>query len=130
MKYIALALTTLLFANTAWAAKAQKEDYYAELWCSERGGKSEVRTSHNTRVDCLLPDYAIEVDFDNKWAEGLGQALHYSVEFDRQPGVLLIIKNHDGKDRSTYINRLKSTIEGAGLDVEVFLIETKDYPTR
>ena len=130
MKYIALVLTTLLFANTAWAQRAQKENYYADLWCESQAGKSEVRTSQGTRVDCLLPDYAVEVDFDNKWAEGLGQALHYGVEMNRKPGVLLIIKDHDGKNRDKYKQRLESTINGANLGVKVFYIYSSDHELR
>jgi hypothetical protein len=119
-----------MLSTPAWAAKAQKENYYAELWCNSQGGKSEVRTSQNTRVDCLLPDYAVEVDFDNKWAEGLGQALHYGVEMNRRPGVLLIMKDHDGKNRDKYKQRLQSTIDGADLGVKVFYIYTSDHELR
>ena len=93
-------------------------------------GVEEVRTKRNTRVDCLLNDFAVEVDFDTKWAEGLGQALHYGVEFNRPAAVLLIIQNHNGSDRSAYVERLQTTIDGAGLDVTVFTIETNDYDLR
>jgi hypothetical protein len=127
---IRLVILLMLAATTAAAGNSQREDYYSSIWCTERGGQEEVRTSRNTRVDCLLDDYAVEVDFDTKWAEGLGQALHYGVEFDRQPAVLLIIQNHNGQDRSAYIDRLQSTIDGAGLNVTVFTIETRDYPLR
>lgn len=117
-------------ATTAFAGQAQKEDFYTNIWCSANGGEQEVRTQMNTRVDCLLNDYAVEVDFDTNWAEGLGQALHYSVMTDRPAAVLLILKNHDGDDRSAYIERLQATINGAGLDVTIFTIETADYELR
>jgi hypothetical protein len=125
-----LAAFFVLTATAATAGDAQREDYYSAIWCAENSGVEEVRTSQGTRVDCLLEDYAVEVDFDTKWAEGLGQALHYGVEFDRPAAVLLIIQNHAGKDRSAYIQRLESTIAGAGLNVTVFTIETADYPLR
>ena len=129
MKYLII-LTALMLSGQTLAQKAQKEDFYAELWCDSQGGVSEVRTSQGTRADCVLPDYAVEVDFDNKWAEGLGQALHYGVEFDRQPAVLLIMKDHDGKDRSKYKQRLESTIKGANLNVKVFYIYSSDSELR
>ena len=129
MKYLIATLFIVLSAQ-AWAQRAQKEDYYAQLWCESQGGQSEVRTSQNTRVDCLLPDYAVEVDFDQKWAEGLGQALHYGVEMNRQPAVLLIIKDHDGKNRDKYKQRLESTIQGADLGVKVFYIYSRDHELR
>lgn len=130
MKKILLATAMMFAAGAACAADAQKEEFYVNAWCSEMGGQQEVRTSMNTRVDCLLDEYAVEVDFDTKWAEGLGQALHYSVMFDRPGAVLLILKNHDGQDRSNYVERLNATIAGAGLDITVFIIETKDYELR
>lgn len=119
-----------LFGTSVFAAKPQVEDYYATIWCNQMGGILEVETSHGTRVDCLTEEYAVEVDFDNKWAEGLGQALHYGVEFNRTPAVLLILKNQDGWDRQKYIDRLYSTIVGANLNVKIFIIEAKNYPTR
>lgn len=130
IKMLAVMVTLALTTTAAFAAKAQKEDFYTNVWCAAQSGEQEVRTAQNTRVDCLINDYAVEVDFDTNWAEGLGQALHYGVEFDRPAAVLLIIQNHDGDDRSAYIERLQSTITGAGLNVTVFTIETKDYELR
>lgn len=130
LKTIITATFMSLLGTTAFAGKSQLESYYSSVWCNQMGGIEEVRTFKGTRVDCLLDDYAVEVDFDTKWAEGLGQALHYGVEFNRQPAVLLIIQNHNGSNRQKYIDRLHSTIIGANLNVKIFIIETKDYPTR
>ena len=131
MKTLLIATTAIaLMSTSVMAEKAQKEDFYSSIWCSANNGREEVKTSMGTRADCVLDDYAVEVDFDTKWAEGLGQALHYSVEFERPAAVLLILKNHNGKDRSKYVDRLQSTIDGAGLDVTVFTIESKDYELR
>lgn len=131
IRHTIFALAALaLSATVANAQRAQVEDYYNEIWCTENGGQIEVMTEQGTRVDCLLDGYAVEADFDTKWAEGLGQALHYSAEFDRRGAVLLIVQNHDGSDRSRYIERLSSTIEKMCLHVQIFIIETRDYPLR
>jgi len=130
MKNVLIAIALSLVSTTAFADKAQKESYYSKIWCDANGGVEEVKTSMGTRADCILDEYAVEVDFDSKWAEGLGQALHYGVEFEKQPAVLLILKNQDGKNRQKYVDRLQSTIDGANLNVVVFIIEAKDYPTR
>ena len=45
------------------------------------------------RVDCLTEHYAIEVDFADKWAEGIGQAYLYAAVFERRPGVVYIIED-------------------------------------
>ena len=121
----------ILFATAAVAdPRPQRESYYSDLWCSVRNGQQEVVTSLGTRIDCLLDHYAVETDFDTKWAEGLGQALHYSAMTGKKAAVLLIIQNHDGSDRSQYVERLATTIDVLSLDVEIFFIETKNYPLR
>ena len=53
----------------------------------------EVRLADRTRVDILTEDYAIEVDFATKWAEAIGQALHYARMTGRKPGVIIIIRD-------------------------------------
>ena len=40
-----------------------------ELWCLERDGMSEYRTSYGTYVDCLTEDLAIEVEYDHNSAQ-------------------------------------------------------------
>lgn len=69
-----------------------READYADPWCAERGGVAEKVLADRTRVDCLLPDFAIEVDYASKWAEAMGQALHYARMTQRRPGVLLILR--------------------------------------
>jgi hypothetical protein len=130
MKKIILAVIFSALAMPALAQRAQVEDYYSEIWCTENGGTQEVYTDAGTRADCVFNDLVVEVDFDTKWAEGLGQALHYSVEFDRPGAVLLIVQNHNGDDRQRYIDRLQSTIDSLCLRIRIFVIETADYPLR
>jgi hypothetical protein len=129
-KITILAATLAIFAFPAFAQRAQLEDYYSEIWCTENGGTQEVYTDSGTRADCVFNDLVVEVDFDTKWAEGLGQALHYSAEFDRPGGILLIVQNHNGNDRQRYIDRLQSTIDSLCLRIKIFVIETADYPLR
>lgn len=45
---------------------------------------------NGTYVDCVTDDYAIEVDFSNKWAEAIGQSLMYAAELERLPGIVLV----------------------------------------
>ena len=54
------------------------ESSYQHAWCSEHNGIEEYENSDFTRVDCLTNTHAIEFDFADKWAESIGQALHYS----------------------------------------------------
>jgi len=71
------------------------ERAYQTAWCDARGGRMEVVLVDRTRVDCLLPEYAVEVDFAHKWAEAIGQSMHYSRLTGKAPGILLIIETPD-----------------------------------
>ena len=64
--------------------------------------------SDKARVDCLLPDMAVEFDFAPKWAECIGQALYYGKRTNRTPACVLIIERPI-KDR-IYLRRLRTTV--------------------
>lgn len=46
----------------------------------------------NTRCDILTENLAIEVDFAPKWAEAIGQSLHYAKMVNRQAGIVIVIR--------------------------------------
>lgn len=69
-----------------------------------------------TRADCITQTHAIEFDFDKKWAESLGQALHYAQQTGKRAGVVLIMER-GGEKR---LEALKSTIEHFSLPVDVW----------
>jgi len=56
--------------------------------------EQEVRLPDRTRIDCLSASHAIEVDFTHKWAEAIGQSLHYAAATGKLPGVILVCKAH------------------------------------
>ena len=82
----ALAALAFLFSGSVQAAPLEAD--MARRLCV--GMILEYRLSNGARVDCLSPDYAIEVDWTEKWAEAIGQALYYAAETDRKPAVILI----------------------------------------
>ena len=59
----------------------------------------------NARVDCLTDKYAVEFDFANKWAESIGQALHYLRMTGKKAKVVLILE--DPKKEMVYYHRVK-----------------------
>jgi hypothetical protein len=106
-----ICLIFILISSTVNAAHLHKEKVYQEAWCK---GKTEVQLTDGTRVDCVTKNYAIEIDFASKWAECLGQALHYADLTDKQPACLLIIE----KDKDwRYYHRLKRTANKHGVTV-------------
>ena len=60
-----------------YVKRKYKESVYQNAWCSANSGVTEFENKDFTRVDCLTDTHAVEFDFANKWAEGIGQALHY-----------------------------------------------------
>ncbi|MCK4758833.1 MAG: hypothetical protein KAT69_02225 [Candidatus Aminicenantes bacterium] len=76
----------ILFLIGASDLLAAEKDYQQE-YCK---GIMEFRLPDRTRVDCLTEDHAIEFDFGKKWAEAVGQSLHYAAHTGRRAGIVLI----------------------------------------
>lgn len=95
------------------ASHKHEKEYQAEL-CQRLDGITEYHLVDKTRVDCLTQEYAIEVDFGKKWAEGIGQSLYYAQMTGRKPAVALII-DHDSEQR--YLNRLKKVSKLYGITI-------------
>ena len=96
MKKLSLILVLLLFqVNSAIAKHPYPEKFYQQNWCKEHNGIMEYKLIDDTRVDCLTKDYAVEFDFAQKWAEAIGQSLHYSRMTGKKAGINLIIETSD-----------------------------------
>ena len=96
--------------------KKLNERYYQTKFCLKLGGRIEYRLEDATRVDCLTDEYAIEVDWAKKWAEGIGQSLHYGLMTKRKPAVALIV----GKKDKRYLKRLERIAKE--VNIKIFLI--------
>lgn len=118
---IYLGLILILTTSFASAKRLYPESEYQQYWCNKRGGVMEYKLNDKTRVDCLLPDLAVEFDFANKWAECIGQALYYSKMTNRQAACVLIMENPE-KD-TKYLNRLRRAVYRKGLDMRTFTIK-------
>ena len=82
-------LLTAILINPA-PAKASEADY-VKKFCD---GQVEVTLFDNTRADCITSSEVIEFDFAYKYYEAIGQALHYGLFTDKQPGIYLILTSH------------------------------------
>ena len=109
MKNIFLFVLFYSFINCcAFASHLYSEKYYQNAWCSRWNGRQEVKLIDSTRVDCITKNYAIEFDFAPKWAEAVGQSLHYSRMTGKKPAIILIIEKSDD---FKYYNRVKPLCE-------------------
>ena len=110
-----LAIFSLLLTLSLEAKHLHKEKVYQEHFCQAYGGVTEYKLKDKTRVDCLLQDYAIEVDFASKWAESIGQSLHYALQTSKKPAVLLIME--DKKKDQKYLDRLENVSKSHNINI-------------
>ena len=110
----ALLVLLVLIPSISFASHLYAEKEYQNTWCKKVNGITEYRLADGTRVDCLTDQYAIEFDFAQKWAEGIGQALYYADMTGRLPGVVLILEE-DGDVR--YLDRLQRVADRYGIVV-------------
>lgn len=108
----------LTFSSALGASRLAHETVYSTAWCNSQFGQNEVRLFDNSRVDCLLPVYAVETDFaDKAWKEGIGQALWYALVTRRKPGVLVIVERDDD---CRYVNRVHAIASWTYPTIEVW----------
>lgn len=108
----------LIFLLAIPALSAERE--HAEAFCAEVAGKDEVYLEDGSRVDCLTPAEAIEVDYSAKWAEGIGQALLYSRLTGREPAVALIVDAGSAPHLARFHNAAD------GLSIRLYVIPKRD----
>ncbi len=121
-KHITLVIIAVAVLFVGCSEKKHKEKYYQTQLCNELGGVMEQRLLDRTRVDCLTDEYAIEVDFAKKWAESVGQSLHYALMTEKKPAVGLIVR--DNKKDERRMKRLKALAEK--YHIKIFEIERED----
>ena len=108
MLILRIALILLLSCQISQAKHLYSEKYYQNIWCEKQNGIKEFRLIDGTRVDCLTKTQAVEFDFAPKWAEAIGQSLHYARLTGKNPAIVLIIeKNSDFK----YYNKIRPLCE-------------------
>lgn len=108
-------LLLFLLSLSLFGKHLHKERVYQEHFCNTLGGVMEYKLEDRTRVDCLLDEYALEVDFAPKWAESIGQSLYYAKQTSKKAGVLLIMENEQ-KDQK-YLQRLQRVSENHDIDI-------------
>lgn len=101
--------------------RVHSESSYQHLWCKMNAGIEEYQNEDFTRVDCLTKTHAVEFDFANKWAEGVGQSLHYQRMTGKKAKVVLILENP--KKEMVYFERVKALGDIHNFDVEYITSE-------
>lgn len=86
-----LFLVTATVISGCFGSSVLHEKDYQRHWCKKHKGELEYRLSDGTRVDCLTSEYAVEVEYAQKWAEAVGQSLFYAKMTGRKAGIVLIM---------------------------------------
>ncbi len=113
MKRAILLIMLFLLPGVAIARVSPERAYQAE-WCASAGGVAEIVLPDRTRVDCLTATHAVEVDFADKWAEAVGQALYYGHATGKSPGILLIMEEQNDE---RFLERLLVLTKRLGIAV-------------
>jgi hypothetical protein len=121
MKRWVLIFCIILFATPAHAKRLHPEKHYQAIWCKAHNGQVEVVLPDRTRCDCLTDTHAIEIDFGNKWAESIGQALYYSIQTGKKAGIVLILEKQ--KDYKYWI-RLNTVIDHYNLPIDTWKVKS------
>ena len=103
--------------NLGWKHVYHKhnEASYQQIWCSNNNGIMGYKNRDFTKVDCLTKNNAVEFDFANKWAESIGQALHYEIMTNKKAKVVLILED---KNEMVYFKRVERLAKKYGFDAE------------
>ena len=112
---------SILVPNLGFAAS---EKCIQRMVCEN--GELEVATKAGTSVDCVKGDYAIEVDPTYKWAEALGQSLHYASEKNLRAKVVLFCDETDQLCLQDKL-RVESTIAHHELEIATEFLSVDDY---
>lgn len=117
MKKILLLITLILFSVSVFSQIKQREKYYQNKFAEVIKGETEVVLEDRTRVDIVTKTHVIEVDFAEKWAESIGQSLHYEGMLGKQAGILLVI---EGRKDERFLKRLMGVAAKHGIDVWIW----------
>ena len=87
-------------------------------------GQKEVVLDDMTRVDIVTDTFAIEVDFAEKWSQGVGQALYYAEKLNKKAGILLVV---NGRLDEKYVRRLMMVAINHNITVWLMDYNTDDW---
>ena len=120
IKLTASIISILVLSTVCYAKRLNHERYYQDSWCANNNGQTEVIMQSGARCDCLTETHAIEFDFANKWAEAIGQSLHYAAQTGKRAGIVLIMEKPEKEYK--HLERLKLTVERHHLPIDIWTI--------
>jgi len=122
---IVLSLLTLPFATSAGDELAEVRRVAPRYLSTDDPKEVDRWTEHvlpdRTRVDLLTPLVAYEADWAYKWAEAVGQSVYYSIETERRPGIILLVR--DWKKDRRHVRRCRKVCDKLGIILAVEVVD-------
>ena len=119
-----LVFIILILISIICSGQKQREKYYQDRFAEIIHGEKEVVLDDKTRVDIVTDSFAIEVDFAHKWAESIGQSIHYARKLNKKAGILLII---DGMKDDRFVQILMPNAKMLNITVWVVFIDDNTW---
>ena len=109
----------LLLLCVPASAETEREacDRLAEKYAAE----TEVVLPDESRVDLLSETTAWEADWAEKWPEAVGQSVLYAIWTDREPGIILLVR--DRRAEKHYLLRCRLVCERLGITMRAETIK-------
>ena len=102
---------------------ALPEAHYQSIAAKLLNGAAEVTMADRTRCDIVTDTHAIEVDWNGKWGEAIGQSLHYALLTNKRAGIILIMDTPNDTKESIRVN---SIITSYDLPVTLWVIDRQN----
>jgi hypothetical protein len=122
---VVVAVVALLFVAARPARREHNELYWSAIIAEQLHGKAEYRLPDGARVDILTADEAIEIDWPNKWAEGVGQALYYGAATWRRATVVYLVS--DPEREACHIERGRIAAQAGGVAVRLWSVTDRNW---
>lgn len=122
MRQAIIVIIVILISSFNVSAKKRpiKESEYIKTYCKRFGGVIEYKLKDGTFVDCLTDDEAIEFDFADKWAEAVGQSLHYAIMSGKKPAIALIVLS---EKEFRFVKKVININNEFGLNLNIYMIK-------
>jgi len=87
----------------------------------QRGIQAEVLLYDGSRADLIDDEYSWEADWCvGKWAEAIGQSVHYSNITGKKPKVLILTGKSDPALEKIHLLRCNGVCRRLGIEMEVY----------
>ena len=116
LRHVLVPLVAAVLPVLAWDEMAfdlpsgAKESLWRDALAEALHGRVEVRVPEG-RIDVLTDEEAIEVDFQHKWKEGLGQCLVYARAAGKRPALALITYGENAAETTRHTEAMFAAAE-------------------